>query len=204
MSMIKHVGRHNNRKVVILWKMVPGEDNMCLLVYSDALPRLYHDDLMKVLESEIGQNAVELSDVLHRTVLSDGRNLLTTLHREGFIKKVSTNQVVVTPNPRSSVRLDELNEILRKMGQGEEAVKRMAEIDSQQGIRDPNKTTTVDDILSDTDLVKQRQEQATRMRAEAQGLLAEAERLEKEVAEMTPAPTVKKNAKKKKDVQAQV
>ena len=47
--MIKHVGRHNNQKIVILFRKVPGEDHMALVTYSDLLPRMYHDEVMKQL-----------------------------------------------------------------------------------------------------------------------------------------------------------
>jgi hypothetical protein len=133
-KMIKHVGRHNNKKIVLLWRRVPNESHMCLVTYSDTLPRLIHDELMKTLESAIGQNAKELSDVLFRTVMADGRNLLEVMHKEGFIKKVQASQVLITPTAKSSVRLDELNDILDEMEKGEEAVKRLSEIDAGAGM----------------------------------------------------------------------
>jgi ribosomal protein S19E (S16A) len=55
--------------------------------------------------------------------MSDGRNCLDVLHKEGMIKKVPTNQVIVTPTGKSNVRLDELNKILKEMEQGESAIK---------------------------------------------------------------------------------
>ena len=131
--MIKHVGKHNNKKIVLLWRRVPNEAHMCLVAYSDTLPRLIHDELMKTLESAIGQNAKELSDVLFRTVMADGRNLLEVMHKEGFIKKVPTSQILITPTTKSTVRLDELNDILDEMDKGEEAIKRLQEIDNNSG-----------------------------------------------------------------------
>jgi hypothetical protein len=74
--MIKHVGKHNGKKLVLLWRRVPNEDHMCLVAYSDTLPRMIHDEVMKQLESPIGQNAKDLSDVLFRTTMNDGRNAL--------------------------------------------------------------------------------------------------------------------------------
>ena len=133
-KMIKHVGKHNNKKIVLLWRRVPNEAHMALVAYSDTLPRMIHDDLMKCLESAVGQNAKELSDVLFRTTMGDGRNLLEVMHKEGFIKKVPTSQVLITPTAKSSVRLDELNDILDEMDKGEEAMKRMQEIDSGAGM----------------------------------------------------------------------
>lgn len=218
--MLKHVGKHNDRKIALLWREVPNEDHMCLVVYSDLLPRLIHDEIMKVLESASGQAAENLADALWRNVMADGRNTLEALHREGFIKKVPTNQVIVTPNAKSSVRLDELNTILNEMKSGEDAVKRMADLDASAGMTGKKRrapeprevgmprdsrgqpvqvplTEAADAILSDADLAKQRFDQAEKMRANAQQLLAEAERLMAEAAEFDPKLKTKPNAKKK-------
>ena len=113
--MLKHVGRHGDRKVVIMYRTVPDEEHMCLVSYSEVLPRIYHDAVMQVLESPVGQQAKELAEALFRNLLPDGRNILTSLHREGLIKKVPTNQIIVTPDTKSNVRLDELNDILQTL-----------------------------------------------------------------------------------------
>jgi len=214
--MLKHVGKHNDRKVVILFREVPGEDHMALVTYGEVLPRLIHDEVMKCLESPVGQQAKEFSDALFRVTMSDGRNCLEVLHKEGMIKKVPTNQVVVTPTGKSNVRLDELNKILKEMEQGEDAVKRLAELDAAQGAtgkqkarpgRDLGDTArtadkavagTVVETLSDADLAAQRLSQAEKMKKEAAMLIAEAERLVTEASQLAPLPKVKNAATKKK------
>ena len=203
--MIKHVGKHNNRKVVILYRTVPGEDHMCLVTYSDSLPQSFHDEVMKVLESPVGQTAKEFSDALFRSLLSDGRNILHSLHQEGLIKKVPANQVIVTPTTTSNVRLDELNAILQKMDEGQEAVKKMRELDDQLGVKDPLKAKKTNDataaagVLSDTDLAQQRRDQATKMRQDAERLLAEAQSLEEEASALDSPSNVQPKKTKKKD-----
>jgi len=216
--MIKHVGKHNNKKCVILFRTVPNEDHMCLVIYPDTLPRHIHDDLMGALESEAGQQAKEFSDYLFRFTLSDGSNALTTLHKEGMIKKVPTNQVIVTPNAKSTVRLDELNVILNKMALGEEATNELAALDRNAGYtgkRRPQEKTLgevqapresrstpaqvetnikLEEILSDDQLATQRIAQAQKMAAEAKMLLAESERLMKE-AENLSTNTKEKNVR---------
>ena len=47
--MLKHVGRHGEKKVVIAYNIVPGEDHMALVVYSEKLPPMIHDEVMKVV-----------------------------------------------------------------------------------------------------------------------------------------------------------
>lgn len=212
--MYKHVGKHNDKKVVLLYREVPGEDHMCLVAYSDLLPRIYHDEVMKVLESPVGQQAENLSDALFRSFMPDGVNCLEALHRNGLIKKVPTNQILVTPTPTSSVRLDELNSILNEMSKGEEAVKRLAEIDASKGMTNKKRTDTIKEVgapsnsratpaqaplqatensvLTDADLAKSRVQQAESMKASAQQLMAEAERLLSEAADLDPTVKVKK------------
>ena len=203
--MIKHVGKHNQRKVAIVYRTVPSEEHMALVVYTDALPMMVHDEAMKCLESEIGQNAKEFADALFRVTMADGTNCLTTLHKGGWIKKVPTNQVIVTPTAKSTCRLDELNNILAKLEQGEDAAKQLADMDANRGIKgakvkegrelgQPDSDVTrpaATDIsvgaLNDVDIAQQRLDQAKRMEADAKSLLAEAKRLKAEAAELAPA-----------------
>jgi hypothetical protein len=198
---IKHIGRHNNKKVIILYREVPEEAHMCLVTYSDALPRKYHDTIMPILESQPGQAADVFAEALHRNLLHDGRNILGSLHKEGFIKKVPTNQVIVTATPTSQVRLDELNNILSEMRKGEEAIKKMADLDSNRGMNgnnNPYKQKAQDiaeqfdesqsgvGVLDDTYFAQQNLAQAARMKTEAEGLLKEAARLEAEAKKFLP------------------
>ena len=60
MSFLKHVGKHADRKVAILFRQVPNEDHMCLVIYPEVLPAPWHDAIMKVLESDVGQQAEQL------------------------------------------------------------------------------------------------------------------------------------------------
>lgn len=216
--MVKHVGKHNDRKVVILFREVPGEEHMCLVAYSDLLPRLIHDELMRAVESDAGQTAPEISEVLNRTYMANGAVILQTLHKEGFIKKVPTNQVLVTPNAKSSVRLDELNGILNEMKKGEEAVNRLKEIDESRGMsgkarkQDPREVGVpansrsipaegnvsaeqyLGEVLSDADLAAQRLTQAADLKKQAANLLTEAARLEEEASNLNT--TVKNGTRK--------
>jgi hypothetical protein len=201
--MIKHIGKHGDRKVAIVFREVPGEEHMCLVIYPDVLPVSMHDSIMKVIESDVGQAAENLGDALFRSLFPDGRAMLQTLHVEGMIKKVQAKQVTVTPTASSHVNLEEMNSIIREMKTGEEAVKRLAELDSNRGMTGKVKprddfgrevgapvpqsyvagsdaAKALDDVSISVDL----QKQATRMAAEARSLLAESERLMKEAASL--------------------
>jgi hypothetical protein len=205
---LKHIGRHNDRKVAVIFKTIPGTDHMCLVIYPDTLPAHWHDCIMKVLESDVGQQAEELADALHRNLLPDGRNILETLHRERMMKKVNTEQVIMTPTTGSTIRLDELNKILAEMKMGDEARKRLAAEDANRGLVDaptkraaesaykagrelgapppPTSQASTTSYLNDNDLADNMLVQAKRMEAEAKGLIAEAARMKKEAERMNP------------------
>jgi len=213
--MIKHVGKHNQKRVAIVYRTVPDEDHMALVAYADSMPMMVHDEVMKVIESEIGQNAKELADALFRTTLADGTNCLTTLHKGGWLKKVPCNQVIVTPTAKSTCRLDELNNLLKKIEEGGDAAAALANIDANRGMKgvlqegrelgqpasDPTRTTAGSvsgDVLTDDILSQQRLDQANKMEAEAKSLLAEAKRLKQEATQLSQpkAKNVGKTSKK--------
>ena len=138
--MIKHVGKHDLKKTILLFKEVPGDEEMCLIVYTDTLPKLLHDPMMKCIESEVGQNANDITGPLSRTLMDNGQNLLNQLHSQGYIRKVPTNQMILQPNASTTIRLDELNKILREMASGKDATTRLAELDASAGLKDPAKS----------------------------------------------------------------
>ena len=119
MANVKHVGKlKSGQKVLILFKTVPNEVHNCLVTETSALPSMYHDRLMELVESEEGQQSADLADLLGRRFFSDGGNVLNTLHTRGWIKKVETKNVLLTPNVATSVPLNEVNAILNSNGAG--------------------------------------------------------------------------------------
>jgi hypothetical protein len=208
-NFLKHVGKHGDRRTVILFREVPNEGHMCLVIYPDVLPAPWEDAIMRALESDMGQQAEEFANALHRTLLPDGRPVLETLHRENMIKKVRTADIVVTPRSDSRIKLDELNKMLNEMKQGEDAIKRMAQNDASRGMvdaptkraaekefkdsRQPSRVQAAQDgALDDRAIAGNMLAQATRMEAEAKGLIAEAARMKKEAERMDPTVTATK------------
>jgi hypothetical protein len=176
---------------------------MCLVSYTETLNQHVHDPLIRCIESDIGQHSENLADALNRTYTQDGKPILQTLHFEGQLKKVQTSLIVMTPQPNTRIKLDELNKILNEMKQGEDAVKRLAELDSSRGLQDPADVArrlrgdkmppnvrAPAGALGDNDLATNFRAQAEKMSAEAKGLMAEAQRLLKEAAAIDPAPSV--------------
>jgi hypothetical protein len=208
--MLKHIGRHGDRKVAILFREVPNEEHMCLVIYPDTLPTHIHNSIMTTLESAPGQAATQLSEVLHRNLLPDGRGQLEALHKEGMIKKVPTAQIIVTPTSQSSVKLDEMNKIIREMESGDAALKRLQDIDKNTGFVDPAQKrkaeaeykrsqergtvtppvaplmASSDGALDDKTLAHNMLAQAKRMEVEAKSMISEAARMKKDAQRMYP------------------
>lgn len=205
MSFLRHVGKHGDRKVAIVYREVPGEPHMCLVVYTELLNRNIHDPMIRCIESDIGQNSENLADALNRSYTTDGQIILQKLHYEGQLKKVQTELIVVTPQPGARIKLSDLNKILDEMKMGEDATRRLAEMDKQAGMQSPmevarrmrgDRDTTPfvspslvagdPDALGDAQLADTFVQQAERMQREANGLLAEAKRLLSEAAALSP------------------
>jgi hypothetical protein len=217
MAFMKHVGKHGDRKVCILFRQVPGEDHMCLCIYPEVMPAHWQDSIQKALESEVAQQSEELADALHRSFLPDGRAVLATLHQERMIKKLRTADVIVTPTPTATIRLDELNKMLNEMKTGEAAIKKMAENDASRGLVAPEvkrkaeaefkasqarKNESVsnmipplragqDGALSDRDIAANMLSQAKAMEQNARSMIAEAGRMKKEAEKLDPTVSAK-------------
>jgi len=198
--MMKHVGRHGEKRVAVIFREVPGEEHMALVTYPDQLKQATHDDLMNAIQSLKGQEASHLGEALHGMTGTDGQTILNMLHREGFMKKVRTQDVIMMPRPNTpGARLDEINDIIRGMDQGSEAAAKMAKLDAQAGLADPDKTAAgnaaaenVQGVLDDSDIARNLVTQAEQMKAQMVTLQAEAERLMEEAASLDPSLATKK------------
>ena len=215
MAFMKHVGKHGDRKVCVLFREVPGEDHMCLIIYPETIQVVWQDTIQKVIESDVGQQAEQLADALHRSFLPDGRPILETLHAERMIKKVRTGDIIMTPTNASSIRLDELNKMLNEMKLGDAAIKKMADNDASRGMvapevkraaeaaykleqaakaakANPNFVATPvlradqNNALSDRDIAANMLAQAKSMEINAKTMIAEAARMKKDAERMDP------------------
>ena len=210
-----------DRKLCVLFRQVPGEDHMCLIIHPEVLPAHWQDAIQKVIESDIGQTADELANAMHRSLLPDGRPILETLHNERMIKKVRTSDVIMTPTTNSSIRLDELNKMLNEMKQGDEAIKRMAQNDASRGMVEPGVKRAAEaaykkdraekadpnyvappvlkagqeGALTDRDIAANMLAQAKAMEINAKQMVAEAARMKKDAERMDPTVNAK-NARK--------
>jgi hypothetical protein len=208
---LKHIGKMGDRKVAVIFRQIPGDEHMALVVYTETLNQNVHDPMMTAIESPQGQEAVNLGEALNRAYTQDGKVILQMLHAEGMMKKAQTAQVIMTPTPnvKSHIRLNELNDLLNEMEKGEEAVKRLAEIDASRGLQDPKDVARrvregerkaearqatpplaadPSGFIGDNQMANNLREQAMRMASEAKGLMAEADRLIREASQLDPVP----------------
>ena len=106
-------------KVIIVYRTVPGEPNNCLVIGTKFLPDIYHNALMRALESQGGQAENELGPFLGRQTFPDGTNMLHLLHEDGYIRKFATKDIIVTygPTPEGRIALNDLNsQIAKELG----------------------------------------------------------------------------------------
>jgi hypothetical protein len=190
MANTKHVGQVANTglKCIVVFREIYDESgnvtdpNHCLIVETERLPDMEHDDVVRVVESAAAQEANQFYEIAHRSMFSDGINMLTKLHNRGYLKKYKTDQILMTPNSSTSVKLSEINEIINKQKSG------MSPQDIQNAMVDdtdsaPRTTTTsrqappapaADGVIDDTALAQTMLDQAATYEAEVKRLREEA------------------------------
>ena len=202
----KHVGRvkTNRRKVVVAYRVVPGDPENCLVVQTENLNAEEHDSLIKLVESDAGQNSYELGEAMVRTRLPDGRVMLAAFHTTGKINKVPSDMIEMTPNNATSINLKELNEIMANnqgvtvsdlalKGPTGETVQPAAAttdqaVDPVEVYSKQTEAPVADGILTD-DMM------AAQLRSQADALFKEAKALREQAEELVP--TKKKTTTKK-------
>ena len=189
MAALKHIGRatKTKKKCAVAYRVLPGDPDNCLVVFTESLDAADHDTLISLIESNAGQNAVEFADAMARSSLSDGRNMLAGFHKTGKLTKVATNLIEMTPNNNTSLPLDELNKTIAEqkgvtvndlaMKSPEGAT--IAEI-KDAPVANPATSYTAPattDVLTDEVLAAQYRSQADSLFKEAKTLREQAEQL---------------------------
>lgn len=176
---IKHVGKMTNtgENVAVVFRTVPGESDKALVLQTATLPDIYHDSLMKLIETDQAQEAYELGEFMFRNSFPDGRPMLQSMQADNRLIKVDTANVTMTPTAASALQLSELNTLiaeqrgvpvdeLHKFVSGApDAAAKVAESPAQPAAPAPEAPT--DGVLSDEDLAKSYRSQADRLSKEA-------------------------------------
>lgn len=185
--MYKHVGRikTNQRKVIVAYRTVPGEPDNCVVVTTENLMAEEHDTLMKLIESDAGQNEDVFANAMARSRLPDGRIMLAGFHVTGKMQKVPTDLVEMTPDRSTVIGLTELNKMIAE--QKGVAIEDLATIDGGNPTEVSEMATVNDmpvtedsapgDVMDDAALAAQYRSQADTMFKEAKRLREQAEEL---------------------------
>jgi len=224
---MKHVGKIDNTgsRVVVVFRVVPNEPGNCLVVYSDSLPNMYHDNLMEAVESTEGQAEFELGNYLGRRMFSNGQRMLEALHKGKFIQKVRVDLVTMTPGGRQEIKLADLNKLIadQKGVTVEDLAGTIDQTDAEiaadeaaasytgysSNVGQSVVTDTGLDVstfeggptlnenrsLTDEDLAKNLVKQSESLNAQVEQLMSESKRLTEEAYSLNPSLKPKKSSK---------
>lgn len=194
---------NNQRRVVVAYRVVPGEPNQSIIVDTSSLMAEEHDALIKAVEGDTGQQADEFATVMARTSLPDGANMLARFHTTGKMMKVASDTVEMTPNSNTVIKLSELNQVIAEQkgvtiadlalpdanGETKKATTQATDPTmSTEELASSLTTPNEDGVLTDESL-------AAQYRSQADALFKEAKILREQAEELVPTkkkPTVKK------------
>ena len=183
---MKHVGKYGEKPCVVVFREIPNEPENCLVIMSDSLDEVKHDNLMNVVQSAEGQEAKEFSEVLNRRQFSSGENMLQQLHAEGKLAKVPVSMVSLTPTPNDSIALAEVNAEIKKLEN--DPVPPVT--DPAHLADDPAESNVSAPSVADSDVDSPAQGlllQAELMEQDAEAMLAEAKEKKRQAFDMDPS-----------------
>ena len=204
---MKHVGKmkNNGAPVAIVFRTLPGDPHSCLVVGTQGLGPTHHDALMSLIESPEAQGTFELGSILGVRRFPDNNPMLGWMHTNGKLKKVGTNEVIVTAAPQQHVQLDELNKLIAEQKgiriedlsvAGKTDTVESTEIASvtELPVDAPTAAPTQPEILDDSAIAKNLRSQADAMFKEAQNLRKQADDLDPPKKKATTAKSKKETA----------
>jgi hypothetical protein len=190
---MKHVGRmkNNGARVAIAYRTLPGDPYNCLVIGTQGLGDSYHDTLMSLIESDAGQQANELAEVLAVRRFPDGSVMLGYLHQNGHLKKVPTSNVLITPDSQTQIVLSELNVIIAKQ-KGVDLEDLAVSDGSPKKPKTTKKVEVTESVVTDDTKTTTFEMTPAEMRSRADALYKEAARLRKDADAMDPPKSKKK------------
>ena len=188
MKNLKHVGkiRNTGSKVLVVFRTLPGESNMALVVQTSPLSDQYHNAIIDLVDQDVAQDAWEFGEILFTRPFPDGRPMLQALQADNRLIKVATDSVIMTPTPNSEISLHELNSFI--------AEQKNCAIDDlytftkgapakKEGVKKVEDAVSVaastNEVLTDRDI-------ARNFRSQADSMYKEAARLRKQADDLDP------------------
>ena len=187
MAELKHVGRviGSGKKCIVAYRTLPGDAYNCLIVPTENLPDSYHDALISLVESNAGQSSYEFAEAMARSSFPDGYVMLTALHTQNRLVKLSTDQVEMLPTTSQSIKLSELNQII-----AEQRGTTVDELSLKSAIKEepfqPKETANTEDSKSALVELLTPEQKAKHYRSEADRLSKEAAALRRQAEELVP------------------
>ena len=195
MKNLKHVGKIKNTgsKVLVVFRTLPGESNMALVVQTSPLPDQYHNAIIDLVDQDVAQDAWEFGEILFTRPFPDGRPMLQALQADNRMLKVATDSIIMTPTPNSEIPLHELNSFIAE--QKNCAIDDLYTFTKGAPIKKEPATKVQDaiSVAASTNEVLTDHDIARNFRSQADAMYKEAARLRKEAEELDP--TVKKTKK---------
>ena len=197
MKNLKHVGKIKNSgsKVLVVFRTLPGESNMALVVQTAPMPDQYHNSIIDLVDSDTGQDSWEFGEILFARPFPDGRPMLQALQADNRLNRVSTDNIIMTPTPNTEILLSDLNALIAEQKncaiddlytfvKGAPA-KSVAEKKAEENV---SVAPSSNEVLTDRDI-------ARNYRSQADAMYKEAARLRKQADDLDPP--AKKAAKAK-------
>jgi|LauGreDrversion4_2_1035121.scaffolds.fasta_scaffold61041_3 hypothetical protein len=197
---LKHIGRTKNTgvKLLVVFRTLPGESNMALVLPVANLSDSYHDSIMTLVETEQAQDAFEFGEIMFIRTFPDGRPMLQALQADGRLQKVPTDTIIMTPTTQDSVELSQLNILIAEQKncavddlytfvsgapkKSDATVEDIAKVTDLAPDVDPDVPAPLraqaTEALSDRDIAKSYRSQADAMYKEAARLRKEADALD--------------------------
>jgi len=199
---LKHIGRTKNTgvKLLVVFRTLPGESNMALVLPVANLSDSYHDSIMTLVETDQAQDAFEFGEIMFTRTFPDGRPMLQALQADGRLQKIATDAIIMTPTTQDQVELSQLNILIAEQKncavddlytfvsgapkKSDATVEDIAKVKDLAPSVDPDIPAPVraqaanTEALSDRDIAKSYRSQADAMYKEAARLRKEADALD--------------------------
>ena len=199
---LKHIGRTKNTgvKLLVVFRTLPGESNMALVLPVSNLSDSYHDSIMTLVETDQAQDAFEFGEIMFTRTFPDGRPMLQALQADGRLQNIPTDTIIMTPTTQDQVDLSQLNILIAEQRncavddlytfvsgapkKSDATVEDIAKVKDLAPSVDPDIPAPVraqaanTEALSDRDIAKSYRSQADAMYKEAARLRKEADSLD--------------------------
>jgi hypothetical protein len=201
MKNLKHVGKIKNTgsKVLVVFRTLPGESNMALVVQTSPLSDQYHNAIIDLVDQDVAQDAWEFGEILFTRPFPDGRPMLQALQADNRMIKVATDSIIMTPTPNSEISLHELNSFIAE--QKNCAIDDLYTFTKGAPVKKESATPVQDtaSVAASTNEVLTDRDIARNFRSQADAMYKEAARLRKQADDLDPPA---KKATKSKETES--